>query len=298
MTETSGPAPDTVTGYQLLNPTNVVPEQVVDSWAVVLPDALHVIAQWRIATAYCQPSVHEQSTAIKFNGLSDALKYASGELGNDNTGDVYIVAQFTGGGDYPAMADTLFSTASDNTEIDYVFFAAFNLANTPTNEGGGTPLFRYRFRNDTNQTDERGSQVVIQTGVTYVMHFWGMGPGQGLGMSINGLGDKPYYTTNPAGYPTTEGEWFGASANLTNMTIGDFERLDGPQGFAAAYISEIDVFDGTPSQPVLPAAQSAGNHRRLPDGQIWRYAVGHGRLRVLACQYIRSSRHRLIEYGS
>jgi hypothetical protein len=72
-------------------------------------------------------------------------------------------------------------------------------------------------------------------------------------MTINGLNDSPFYTTSsPEDYATAAGSWFAASANRTNLTIGDFERSDGPQGFAAALISEIDVYAGTPSQPVLP----------------------------------------------
>ena len=47
----------------------------------------------------------------------------------------------------------------------------------------------------TFQTDFRGSQIVIQPGVTYVLHFWGLGIGNGFGMTINGLNNSPFYTT-------------------------------------------------------------------------------------------------------
>ena len=59
------------------------------------------------------------------------------------------------------------------------------------------------------------------------------------------------------------GSWFGASANLSNLTIGDFERSDGAQGFAAALISEIDVYAGTTAQPVLPLSVSQQIVNRL-----------------------------------
>ena len=50
-------------------------------------------------------------------------------------------------------------------------------------------------------------------------------------MTINGLNNSPFYTTSsPEDYATAAGSWFGASANRTNMTIGDFERSDRPPG--------------------------------------------------------------------
>ena len=45
--------------------------------------------------------------ALKFNGINDALKYASTQLPNEDSGDVFIVAQFAGGGDNLEV-DTLF----------------------------------------------------------------------------------------------------------------------------------------------------------------------------------------------
>jgi Concanavalin A-like lectin/glucanases superfamily/Dockerin type I domain len=256
LTENSGPGVDAVNGYQMLNPTGVLREQIVTSWASTgsLP-AYFVPSPEGQAPDYVSsvPSMNGQA-ALKFNGINDALKYASTQLPNESSGDVFIVAQFAGGGDNLEV-DTLFSSASDTTAVDYFFFASYDpsTTQTPASEGGGTALPRLRFRDDTFQTDIRGSQVVIQPGVTYVLHFWGLGTAKGYGMTINGLNDSPFYTTSsPQDYATAAGSWFAASANRTNLTIGDFERSDGPQGFAAALISEIDVYAGTPSQPVLP----------------------------------------------
>ena len=270
LTENGGPSIDSVTGNQMLNPTGIVREQIVASWSgsgtlptVFTPSPLGQAPDY-VASV---PSMNGQA-ALKFNGLDEGIKYASGQLPNEQSGDVFIVAQFTGGGDNLGV-DTLFSSSSDTTAEDYVFFASYNTANTPVNEGGGEPLFRYRFRNGGFQTDMRGSQVEVQIGVTYVLHVWGLGTGNGYGMSINGLDDSPFYTTNPGGYPTTAGAWFGASANLTNLTIGDFERSDGAQGFAAALIAEIDVYAGTPAQPILPAALSA----QIVDALLTKYGA-------------------------
>ena len=99
--------------------------------------------------------------------------------------------------------------------------------------------------------------MALQPGVTYVIHVWGLGTANGYGMTINGLDQSPFYSTSNANnYATVAGSWFGASANLTNLTVGDFERSDGPQGYAAALISEIDVYAGTSNQPILPKALS------------------------------------------
>jgi hypothetical protein len=142
--------------------------------------------------------------------------------------------------------------------VDYVFFASYNPSTNivPAESGGGVPLARMRFRDDAFQTDIRGSQLQLQPGVTYVLHFWGLGTAKGYGMTVNGMDNSPFFsgsgTTIPESYPTVAGSWFGASSNLTNLTIGDFERSDGPQGFASALISEIDVYGGTTAQPVLP----------------------------------------------
>jgi hypothetical protein len=259
LSQASGPATDDVTGQQMLNPTGVVREQIVTSWRatgsmpIVFTPSPEGQAPDLVASV---PSMNGQA-ALKFNGINDALKYASTVLPSEDSGDVFIVAQFTGGGDN-FEGDTLFSASSDTTPVDYVFFASYNPASSvvPASVGGGVPLPRFRFRDDTFQTDVRGSQVVLEPGVTYVMHFWGLGTGNGYGMTINGLDVSPFYSgpsAQPApGFDTVAGSWFGASANLTNLTIGDFERSDGAQGFAAALISEIDVYAGTAAQPVLP----------------------------------------------
>ncbi len=259
LTQPSGAAVDAVQGLQMLNPTGVVPERIVTEWdgtgtlpTVFTPSPLGQAPDFlpSVASMNSQP-------ALKFNGINDALKYASTVLPTEDSGDVFIVAQFTGGGDN-FEGDTLFSAASDTTATDYVFFASYNPGTSviPASIGGGEPLARFRFRDGSFQTDVRGSQVVLQPGVTYVLHFWGMGTGNGYGMTINGLDVSPFYTgstgTPAPDFTQVAGSWFGASSNLTNLTIGDFERSDGPQGFAAALISQIEVFAGTASQPVLP----------------------------------------------
>jgi hypothetical protein len=259
LTQASGAAVDAVHGLQMLNPTGVLREQIVTSWngTGTLPTVFTPSPEGQAPDLVSSvPSMNSQP-ALKFNGINDALKYASTVLPSDDSGDVFIVAQFLGGGDN-FESDTLFSSSSDATAVDYVFFASYNPSTNivPAESGGGVPLARMRFRDDAFQTDIRGSQLQLQPGVTYVLHFWGMGTGKGYGMTVNGMDTSPFFTgsgtTIPESYPTVAGSWFGASSNLTNLTIGDFERSDGPQGFASALISEIDVYGGTTSQPVLP----------------------------------------------
>ena len=260
VTQDGTPVTDAVYGYQLLNPTGIMRQQIVNSWtgSGSLPTVFTPSPAGQAPDYLRSVSTMNSQSALRFNGLNNALKYASTQLPNETSGDVFIVAQFTGGGDN-FEGDTLFSSSSDTTAVDYVFFASYNPTTNviPPSEGGGTPLLRFRFRDDTFQTDIRGSQLQLQPGVTYVMHFWGMGTGHGYGMTINGLDVSPFYTTaNAVDYAASAGSWFGDSSNRTNLTIGDFERADGPQGFAAALISQIDVYAGTPAQPVLPLSVS------------------------------------------
>jgi hypothetical protein len=259
MTEEQGARSDAVNGAVLNDPTGVRREQIVTSWAstgtlgAVFTPSPEGQAPDFISSV---PSMNGQA-ALSFNGLDDALKYASRLLPNDGSGDIYVVARFTGGGDNLAV-DTLFSSASDTTAVDYFFLASYDVSNIPADLGANTPLLRVRFRDDEFQTDARGTGLELQTNVTYVLHLWGNGVGQGYGMSINGLNLGSFYTaSNPQDFAAAAGGWFSDVPNRTNMTIGDFERSDGPQGFAASLISEIDVFGGTPSQPVLPRNQSA-----------------------------------------
>ena len=257
-TEESGPRVDAVAGAVFADPTSVVRELSVSGWTSTgsLPITFTPTAAGEPPN-YTPHALANGQAALSFNGLNNALKYAAGALSQDSSGDVFIVAQFTGGGDN-FEGDTLFSSSSDTTAVDYVFFASYNPSTSTGVPGAGTPLARIRFRNDAFQADVRGNVMQFQAGVTYVMHFWGLGTGQGYGFTINGLDDaRSYYTTSPSGYALAGGSWFAASANLTNLTIGNFERSDGPQGWAAALISEIDVFGGTIEQPVLPTAQAA-----------------------------------------
>lgn len=276
LTGGSGPATDAVAGAQMQNPTGVVREQIVTSWkgTGTLPTAFTPSPEGQAPDLLASvPSMNNQP-ALKFNGINDALKYASTVLPSEDSGDVFIVAQFTGGGDN-FEGDTLFSAASDTTAVDYVFFASYNPGTNivPADAGGGVPLPRLRFRDDSFQTDVRGSQVILQPGVTYVLHFWGMGTGKGYGMTVNGLDVSPLYSGTSAqpapDFNQVAGSWFGASANLTNLTIGDFERSDGAQGFAAALISEIDVYAGTAAQPVLPLSLS----QQIVNGLLAKYGA-------------------------
>ena len=257
MTEQGGPRMDTVGGAMLFDPTTTVREQAVTSWTSTgcLPITFTPSPLGQ-SPDYNPSATPNGQAALSFNGIDDALKYAQGALSNDSSGDVFIVAQFTGGGDN-FEGDTLFSSSSDTTAVDYFFFASYDPVVGTGVPGAGTPLDRIRFRNDTFQADVRGNVMQFQPGVEYVLHFWGMGTGKGYGFTVNGLNDaSSYYTTWQQGYAAAGGSWYSASANLTNLTIGDFERSDGPQGWAAALISEIDVYGGTASQPVLPAAES------------------------------------------
>lgn len=259
MLEESGPRFDAVAGVELQDSTAVVREQIVTSWASTgtLPITFTPSPNG-FAPDYVANSPLNGQAALKFNGLDDALKYASTALPNEESGDVFIVAQFTGGGDNLGF-DTLFSSSSDTTAEDYFFFSVYNAGTTPVDEGGGTARMRLRFRDGAVQDDIRGSQTIIQPGVTYVLHYFGLGAGNGYGLTINGLDQSPFFATTPQNQPPETyvvGSWFGDVTNRTNLTIGDFERSDGPQGFAAAYISEINVIPGTPAQPTLSHADS------------------------------------------
>jgi len=258
LTEETGPRVDALMGAVLADPTGVAREQTITSWTSTgtLPITFTPSPAGEPPN-YAPHALANGQAALSFNGLNNALKYAAGALSQDASGDVFIVAQFTGGGDY-FEGDTLFSSSSDTTAVDYLFFASYNPSTSTGVPGAGQPLARVRFRNDAFQADVRGNVMQLQPGVTYVMHFWGAGTGHAYGFTINGLDDaSSYYTTSATGYALAGGSWYAASANLTNLTIGNFERSDGPQGWAAALIAEIDVYGGTPAQPVLPAAQAA-----------------------------------------
>lgn len=260
LTESSGVRTDTVAGAQLLDPTGVGVQQSVTQWdgAGTLPTTF-TVSPAGYAPGYVASSALNGLPALSFNGLNNALKYAGSLLPTDDSGDVFIVARFSGGGDY-FEGDTLFSAANDTTTKNYVFFASYNgpVQVIPPSQGGGIPLARLRFRNgDTYNDDIRGSAVVLQANTTYVFHFFGLGAGLGWGITVNGAGDGPYYhASSDQSHAQIAGSWFGDSP-LTNLTIGNFERSDGPQGWFAGLLSEIDVYGGTAAQPVLSAAVSA-----------------------------------------
>jgi hypothetical protein len=240
-------------------------QQTVSSWTAKgsLTDTFTVSPASNGAPAFIPQSNMNGQPAVSFTGVSagptgsmQALKYAGAALPNETSGDVYIVAEFKGPTDVERL-DTLFSSASDTTAFDYQFFALYsNVWGTAPDQGAGQSLARIRWRDDGLQDDVRGELTQLQSNVPYVFHFCGNGLGSNAyGMSINGLDQgPPLYHTYNGGY---DGSWFGSIANRTNMTIGDFERSDGPQGGFNGLISEIDDFAGTAAQPTLPSGQSA-----------------------------------------
>jgi hypothetical protein len=169
LSELSGPRIDAVSGAALADPTGVTGVQLVTGWQAqgALPADFSVSPNGQ-APVYVPHFNMNGQPALSFTGLSagpvaygQALKYTGPLLPNDNSGDVFIVAEFSG--DVTAeRLDTLFSSASDTTAVDYQFFALYNVPppSVPADQGGGRPHIRLRYRDDTTQDDIRGQNVL------------------------------------------------------------------------------------------------------------------------------------------